>query len=80
MGARNYSQQSSLNSIYMRNQDDSTIDIFFFNLSTNPSRYKCQLDVYYVPTVAQATDLKMAKPPGDTWDLPTQSITPQIEL
>ncbi len=72
-------QQCLLNGLYVT-KDEGTKDIFFFDLSVNPSRYKCQLDVYYVPTSANATTLGYSKPSNALWSWPLQNTTPQIEF
>jgi hypothetical protein len=70
-------QQCLLNNLYL-NKDNGTKNIFFFNLSTNPSRYRTQLDVYAVPTASEATDLTYSLPSGATWNYPATATTPQI--
>jgi hypothetical protein len=68
-----------LNGLYVT-KDEGTKDIFFFNLTINPTRYKCQLDVYYVPTSANATALGYSKPSNAQWNWSLQNTTPLIEF
>ena len=72
-------QQCLLNNLYMTSTDGST-NIFFFKISSNLQLYKVELDVYYVPTSANATILGWILPTGATWSLPSVNTCPQIQF
>lgn len=73
-------QQCLLNGLYLKT-NSATKNVFFIRLSVNPSRYRTQLDIYPVPTSAEATTLQYTKPLNTNhWSFPTNATTPQIIL
>ena len=78
VNALNYfiQQQCLLNNLYVTLSNG---DYFYFiGLSTNPSRYACQINVFPLPTSATAPTLGYTKPTGATWNYPLTAKTPQI--
>lgn len=69
-------QQCLLNNLYLT-KDNGTKNIFFFNLSTNPTQYKTQIDIFAVPTSTEANDLGYTKPTNN-WSYPATPKTPII--
>lgn len=69
-------QQCILNNLYVNLGNGDSV--YFIGLTTNPSRYACQINVFPLPTSAQATTLGYTKPSGATWDYPATAKTPQI--
>lgn len=71
-------QQCLLNKLYC---DTSTNKIaYFFNLSENATRYKSQLDIYTIPTAAEAATLGYTLPSGASWAFPGSATTGQIQI
>ena len=52
--------------------------IYFVELTTNAVRYAISLNVYPIPTTAQATALGYSQPVGSTWIFPSTAQCPQV--
>jgi hypothetical protein len=72
-------QQCILNNLYMTTNNGSTY-VYFVEIATNAVRYSISLNVYAIPTAAQATALGYTLPTGATWTLPASAQTPQITI
>ena len=67
-----------LNNLYMTSNSGSNI-IYFVELVMNSVRYSVQLNLYPIPTEAQALVLGYSKV-GSTWSFPLTTITPQLNI
>ena len=72
-------QQCILNNLYMTTNNGSTY-VYFVEITTNSVRYAISLNVYPIPTSAQATTLGYSMPSGATWSLPSSAQCPQIAI
>ena len=54
--------------------------VYFVEIATNAVRYAISLNVYALPTTAQATTLGYSLPSGAGWVLPTSAQTPQVTI
>jgi hypothetical protein len=52
--------------------------VYFVEITTNAVRYAISLNVYPIPTTAQATTLGYSMPSGATWSLPASAQCPQV--
>jgi hypothetical protein len=55
-------------------------NIYFIEAVQNAPRYGVQLNLYAIPTSAQATTLGYTKPSTSTWSFPATATTPQISF
>ena len=67
-----------LNNLYMTSNSRSNI-IYFVELVMNSVRYSVQLNLYPIPTEAQALSLGYSKV-GSNWSFPLTTITPQLNI
>ena len=66
-----------LNDLYMIN--DATGEyVYYINLLTNSTAYSAQLNIYPLPTTAEATALGYSIPVGASWTAPVSAKTPQL--
>jgi hypothetical protein len=72
-------QQCILNGLYMTTNSGSTY-VYFVEIATNSVRYAISLNVYPIPTSAQATTLGYSQPSGATWTFPSAAQCPQITI
>lgn len=72
-------QQCLINKLYCTTNNGLDY-VFFYNLSANAVTYKFQLDIFSIPTAAQATTLNFVKPVGATWAFPATATTPQLQI
>ena len=72
-------QQCILNNLYMTTNNGSTY-VYFVEITTNSVRYAISLNVYPIPTSAQATTLGYSMPSGATWSLPSSAQCPQFVI
>ena len=70
-------QQCIINGLYMTTNNGSTY-VYFVEITTNAVRYAISLNVYPIPTTAQATTLGYSMPSGATWSLPASAQCPQV--
>jgi hypothetical protein len=54
--------------------------VYFVEILENASLYKIQLNLYAIPTAAQATTLSYTIPSGASWSSPTTSETPTLTI
>lgn len=66
------------NNHYMETSTGSYV--YFFNFSSNTTKYAIQLDVSPVPTSATATTNGWTVPGTATWSLPASSTLPQLTI
>lgn len=67
------------NTLYMI--DSATLKyVYFLELVTNSVRYAIQVNIYPIPTSAQATTLGYTQPSGATWSFPATASTPQMVI
>lgn len=66
-----------LNKHYMIDGNTSQF-VYFIEIVENKNKYAIQLNVFNVPTSAEATSLGWTQPLGATWTLPTSTVTPQV--
>lgn len=65
-----------LNLLYMTTSDGKIV--YFLEVIENAPLYKIQLNIYTIPTAAQATSLGYSLPVGAVWTLPTTAETPTL--
>jgi hypothetical protein len=65
-----------LNSLYMTASDGKIV--YFVEVAENSVLYKIQLNVYAIPTTAQATTLGYTIPTAASWTAPTTAETPLV--
>ena len=68
-----------LNNLYLLSNGGSNI-IYFVELVMNSVRYSVQLNLYAIPTSAQALILGYTLPPTANWTFPTIATTPQLNI
>lgn len=56
----------------------SNQNVFFYEIVINPSYYAVEVNLYPIPTSAQATTLGYTQPSGATWSYPTSASIPQM--
>lgn len=71
-------QQMILNNLYVTNA--SSQNVYFAEFIVNAPRYAVSLNIYPLPTSAQATTLGYTIPSGATWSFPTSASCPQLTL
>jgi len=67
------------NNLYMTSNSGNNT-VYFIECVTNSVQYALQLDMYAIPTAAQATALGYTLPSGATWSLPATASTPQLTI
>ena len=72
-------QQFILNKLYCVNSNNSQ-NIYFVQFQTNSVLYKAQIDVYFMPSSANATLYGYSKPEGATWNFPSVNTMVQITI
>ena len=65
-----------LNNLYCTNASGNYI--YFIEIQQNAPRYALQLNLYYLPTAANATTLGYSKPSGASWSFPSGNYCPQV--
>ena len=68
-----------LNNLYLTANSGSNV-LYYVELAINSVRYSVQLNLYTIPTDAQATALGYSKPTGATWSFPATQSTPLLEF
>ena len=71
-------QQCLLNKLYCVTSDGDFV--YFINISANGAVYKSQIDLYTIPTAAQAITYGYTLPSGATWSFPATATTPQLSI
>ena len=69
-------QQMITNNLYVTNA--SLQNVYFMEFVVNAPRYAVSLNIYPLPTSAQATTLGYTKPSAATWSYPASAKCPQI--
>ena len=72
-------QQFILNKLYCVNSNISQ-NIYFVQFQTNSVLYKAQIDVYFMPSSANATLYGYQKPSGATWNFPASNLMNKITI
>jgi len=72
-------QQFILNKLYCVNSNNSQ-NIYFVQFQTNSVLYKAQIDVYFVPSSANATLYGYQVAPGATWNFPATNQMVRITI
>ncbi len=72
-------QQFILNKLYCVNSNNSQ-NIFFTVFQTNSVLHKAQIDVYFMPSSANATLYGYQKPEGATWNFPATNTMVSITI
>lgn len=72
-------QQMILNNLYCT-INGGTQNVYFAEIQVNSVRYSISLNLYYLPTSANATTLGYSKPTGASWNFPASNQTPQITI
>jgi hypothetical protein len=72
-------QQFIINKLYCTNSNNSQ-NIYFVQFQTNSVLYKAQIDVYYMPSSANATLYGYQKPSTATWNFPTTNTMVQLTI
>ena len=67
-----------LNNLYCTNASGNYI--YFCEVQQNAPRYALQLNLYYLPTAANATTLGYSKPSGASWSFPSGNYIYFIEI
>ena len=69
-------QQCIINNLYCTANSGSS-NIYFIEITTNAVQYSVSLNLYPIPTSAQAVTLGYTKPTGATWSFPGTAYCPQ---
>ena len=72
-------QQFILNKLYCVNSNNSQ-NIYFVQFQTNSVLYKAQIDLYFIPSSANATLYGYQIPPGASWTFPSQNTMVRITI
>ena len=72
-------QQFIINKLYCVNSNNSQ-NIYFVQFQTNSVLYKAQIDVYFMPSSANATLYGYQKPSGATWNFPASNLMNKITI
>ena len=72
-------QQFIINKLYCTNSNNSQ-NIYFVQFQTNSVLYKAQIDVYFMPSSANATLYGYQKPVGATWNFPASNLMNKITI
>jgi hypothetical protein len=72
-------QQFILNKLYCVNSNNSQ-NIYFVQFQTNSVLYKAQIDVYFMPSSANATLYGYQVAPGATWTFPATNTMVRITI
>ena len=72
-------QQFIINKLYCVNSNNSQ-NIYFVQFQTNSVLYKAQIDVYFMPSSANAGLYGYQKPSGATWNFPATNTMVKIEI
>jgi hypothetical protein len=72
-------QQFILNKLYCVNSNNSQ-NIYFVQFQTNSVLYKAQIDVYFMPSSANAALYGYQKPEGATWNFPATNTMVRITI
>jgi hypothetical protein len=72
-------QQFIINKLYCTNSNNSQ-NIYFVQFQTNSVLYKAQIDVYFMPSSANATLYGYQKPSGATWNFPGSNLMNKITI
>ena len=72
-------QQFIINKLYCANSNNSQ-NIYFVQFQTNSVLYKAQIDVYFMPSSANATLYGYQKPSGATWNFPASNLMNKITI
>ena len=72
-------QQCIINNLYMTTNNGSTY-VYFVEIATNAVRYAISLNVYALPTTAQAATLGYSLPSNAGWTFPASAQTPQVTI
>ena len=72
-------QQFILNKLYCVNSNNSQ-NIYFVQFQTNSVLYKAQIDVYFVPSSANALLYGYQKPEGALWNFPATNTMVRITI
>ena len=72
-------QQFIINKLYCVNSNNSQ-NIYFVQFQTNSVLYKAQIDVYFMPSSANATLYGYQKPSGATWNFPGSNLMNKITI
>ena len=67
------------NNLYLVNTTTNT-NMYYVEVLTNSILYKLQLNMYLIPTTAQAGTLGLTKPTGAAWSFPTTATTPTLTI
>jgi len=66
-----------LNDLYMINNATGEY-VYYINILTNSTAYSAQLNIYPLPTTAEANALGYSIPTGASWTAPVSAKTPQL--
>ena len=72
-------QQFIINKLYCVNSNNSQ-NIYFVQFQTNSVLYKAQIDIYFMPSSANATLYGYQKPSGATWNFPASNLMNKITI
>lgn len=73
-------QNQFVNNGYYLVSSNGSKNTYFAEFLTNPSQYKNQINIYYVPTVTDASNNSLVKPAGATWNLLTSRKLPVLTI
>ena len=71
-------QQKMIEKTFYMKANNSTNNVYFYEIVQNSVMYGIQLNSYYIPTSAQASSLGYTKPTEATWSFPATYQTPQL--
>lgn len=73
-------QQMILNNLYLYSTSSTSTYTYYAEITTNAPKYAIQLNLYPIPTSAQATSYGLAQPSGAGWSYPVSATTPQLTI
>ena len=68
-----------LNNLYLLSNGGSNV-IYYVEFAMNSVRYSIQLNLYAIPTSAQALNMGYSLPTNANWTFPVTSTTPQFNI
>ncbi len=68
-----------LNKLYCTSQDKST-NVYFVQFLTNPTGYKNEIDVFYVPSITDVETTGVLRPIGASWNFVSERRLPILEI
>lgn len=68
-----------LNKLYCTSTDKSS-NVYFAQFLTNPTGYKNEIDIIYVPSLSEVATSGMIRASGASWNFPNERKLPKLEI